>query len=86
MSEFYDKVKKLHDEKMKKAIGSYYDDAYALIEKRLGVEGKDSCCIEEYDSDDEEVTNKLIDMLIDDGFSATYDYGSSCIIVRFKKK
>jgi hypothetical protein len=25
-------------------------------------------------------------MLIDDGFSATYDYGSSCIIVRFKKK
>lgn len=85
-SDFYNRVKKLHDEHVQKAIQMYYDDAYARIEKVLGVKGDDVCCIEEYDSDEEEVTNKLIDMLTEDGFSAKYDYTSGCIIVGFKKK
>lgn len=86
MSEFYDKVKGLHDKVGESRKQKYFEKAYALVESQLGMYGEDSCSIEEFNADDEEVTNKLIDMLVADGFDATYDYASNSVIVSFKKE
>lgn len=84
MSEFYDKVKGLHDKVCESRKQKYFEKAYALVESQLGMYGEDFCSIEEFNADDEEVTNKLIEMLEADGFEASYDYNSSSIIVSFK--
>ena len=73
-SEFYDKVKKLHDDAFGKLKQEYFDSAYAEVELVLGTYGRNECLIDyfEYD-DDDAVERELIDLLKADGFKADFD-------------
>ena len=73
MSEFYDKVKALHDSKVFDDKEKYFESAYAKVEETLGKNGAFICHINEYDVYDEDITNELIDKLTDDGFKVNYD-------------
>lgn len=80
MSEFYDKVKKLHDKATKENKQKYFDKAYAKIEETLG-SGADKCLIRYYDSDDDVVEKELIAMLENDCFHCEFDDKEQAVVV-----
>jgi len=74
MSEFYDKVKKIHDGAFKELKQEYFDKAYAKIEETLGTYGRSECTIDYFEWDDGDAVEKeLIDLLTADGFKAKFD-------------
>jgi hypothetical protein len=80
MSEFYDKVKKLHDDAFKGLKQEYFDEAYAKIEETLGTYGRNECIIDYFELDDDDaVERELIDLLKADGFKA--DFGDDGVVV-----
>ena len=81
MSEFYDKVKKLHDEAVERNIQTWITEAYEQIENDIGKEGLDGCKIKFFEIADTAAELRLIAKLEDDGFKATSYDGTGCIIV-----
>jgi serine protease inhibitor len=80
MSEFYDKVKKLHDGAFKELKQEYFDKAYAKIEETLGTKGRNEYTIDYFEWDDDDAVEKeLIDLLKADGFKA--DFGDDGVVV-----
>lgn len=79
-SEFYDKVKKLHDEAVEELKQKYFDRAYAEVEDALGTYGRNECIIDYFELDDDDaVERELIDLLKADGFKA--DFGDDGVVV-----
>lgn len=80
MSEFYDKVKKLHDKAFEELKQEYFDEAYAKIEETLGTNGRNECIIVYFEWDDDDaVERELIDLLKADGFKA--EFGDDGVVV-----
>lgn len=80
MSEFYDKVKKLHDDAFEELKQEYFDRAYAEVEETLGTNGRNICVINFFEWDDDDaVERELIDLLKADGFKA--EFGDDGVVV-----
>lgn len=79
-SEFYDKVKKLHDDAFGELKQKYFDKAYAKVEETLGTYGRNECIIGYFELDDDDVVEReLIDLLKADGFKA--EFGDDGVVV-----
>ena len=82
MSEFYDKVKKLHDEAFEELKQEYFDKAYARVEEELGTNGLNKCVIEFFEwYNDDTVEGELIELLRADGFKAGFDDDEDGVVV-----
>ena len=81
-SEFYDKVKKLHDDAFEEFKQEYFDKAYAKVEEELGTYGRNKCVIDFFEFDDDDaVERELIDLLKADGFKADFDDDEDGVVV-----
>ena len=81
-SEFYDKVKKLHDDAVEELKQEYFDKAYAEVEEALGTYGRNECIIGYFElNDDDAVERELIDLLKADGFKADFDDDGDGVVV-----
>lgn len=81
-SEFYDKVKKLHDDAFEELKQEYFDKAYAEVEEELGTYGRNKCIIGLFEFDDDDtVERELIDLLKADGFKAEFDSDGEGVVV-----
>ena len=81
-SDFYNRVKKLHDDAFKELKQDYFDKAYARVEEELGVNGLNKCVIEFFEWDNDDVVEReLIELLKADGFKADFDDDEDGVVV-----